>query len=523
MKKFLPLIFVLVLICSLSIGAMAQDLADSITLGLSNDVESFNPWLMAQDARQQVYYNQIYEPLARLTLDGQRDLVLAKSVEALGGGEYDIEIYDYIYDTKGNNIVASDIPFSFERCNEVGQLAWATRYLDHFEVTGDYTLKMFTKDESAVALDMLLKTVYIVSEKSYNESADQFAVDPVGTGPYALESYVPGSSVVLTARDDYWQTDESKITIASKLGSARTVTYKVITEASQLSLALEMGEVDVVAGKPGIVTADLVNFLDPARNVLPGYNATPYLDALIYHLEFNNSENSPLNDIRVRQAIAYAIDVPAIAYAVFGSDVGVCTTNSSPYYADYDPALDEASYYEYDEAKAKELLAEAGYANGLTIKMISQNTNDFSKTAQLVAAYLSAVGINCEVNNLESALFQTLRSDTTGTEWDICLNTVMGLNSTGRLGVIDKNAYSTGLNGLYLDDPVLQEKYMTANLAATYSPETVTDLLNYMTENCYLYSLFYRRGFVIAKDYVTDIALDRNIALIPGATTILAH
>ena len=108
--------------------------------------------------------------LARLTLDGQRDLVLAKSVEALGGGEYDIEIYDYIYDTKGNNIVASDVPFSFERCNEVGQLAWATRYLDHFEVTGDYTLKMFTKDESAVALDMLLKTVYIVSEKSYNES-----------------------------------------------------------------------------------------------------------------------------------------------------------------------------------------------------------------------------------------------------------------------------------------------------------------------------------------------------------------
>ena len=100
MKKLLFLVLVIAMVFSFSISAMAQDLADSITLGLSNDVESFNPWLMAQDARQQVYYNQIYEPLARLTLDGQRDLVLAKSVEALGGGEYDIEIYDYIYDTK---------------------------------------------------------------------------------------------------------------------------------------------------------------------------------------------------------------------------------------------------------------------------------------------------------------------------------------------------------------------------------------------------------------------------------------
>ncbi len=523
MKKIISLVLAAALLLGCCTFALA-DGAEKLTLGLTQDIESFNPWLMAQDARQQVYYNTIYEPLARLNYEGQRELVLAKSVEDLGGGAYAIEMYDSIYDTNGNNIVASDVPFSFDKCNEVGQLAWATRYLDHFEVTGDYTLTMYTKDESAVALDMLLKTVFIVSEKSYSESTDGFATDPCGTGPYELVSYVPGSSVVLQARDNYWQTDASLVSTAARIGSVKTVEYKVITESSQLALALEMGEVDAVAGTPGISTADFVNFMDENRNALSGYNVKAYLGALIYHMEFNCGENSVLNNQKLREAVAYAIDADAITYALFGTDAKACTTNSSPYYGDYDPSLDEASYFQYDDAKARELLAEAGYKEGeVTLRLIAQNTDEFNKLAQLIAAYCQAVGINVEVNIYENALFTTMRADTTGKEWDICLNCVMGLNSTGRLGVLDKNAYSTGMNGLYLDDETLQEKYMAANLASTYGPETVTDLMNYVTDNCYLYTLYYKTGYVIAKDYITDIVLDRNIAIIPGASAIETH
>lgn len=496
--------------------------ATEVTEGLSMDVESFNPWLMAQDARQQVYYNHIYENLANLTLDGKRDLVMAKSVTAESSGVYDIELWNNITDSNGNNITADDVIFSFDQCNAVGQLSWATRYLDHFEKTGDYTLKMYTKDESSVALDMLLKTVFIVSQKSYEASSDQFATTPVGTGPYTLKEYVPGSSVVLTARDNYWQTDDSARSQASAVGSIKTINYKVITDSSQLALALEMGDVDIVAGQ-GVSNTDYSNFMDDSRNAKSGFTVEPYINALIAHLELNCGDGSPLANESLREAIAYAIDKQAIVTNLFGTDAAVCNTNSSPYYADYDSALDATAPYPYSPDKAKEKLKEAGYTEGqLTLNLITQNIDYFSKTATLIQAYLEQVGIHCKVSVDEDALFQTTRADTTGKAWDLCLNTTMGLNSTGRLGVLDKNAYSTGKNGLYLDDPTLQEKYSTANLAATYSKDTVTDLLKYVDEKCYLIPLYYRKGYAIATANVKKIVLDRNIALIPGASEIEA-
>ena len=126
---------------------------------------------------------------------------------------------------------------------------------------------MNTQDESAVALDMLLKTVFIVSEESFSESTDGFATSTVGTGPYTLNSYTPGSTIQIIARDDYWQTNDELISSASKLGSVQTINYTVITESSQLSLALQMGDVDAVYGT-GLSNADLGTFLDEERNPL---------------------------------------------------------------------------------------------------------------------------------------------------------------------------------------------------------------------------------------------------------------
>ena len=499
-----------------------RELADTVTLGLSIDVGSFNPWLMAQDSTQQVYYNKIYEPLANLTIDGERDLVIAKSVESQGEGSYAIEIWDTVYDSAGNHITVDDVIYSFDMCIEAGQLAWATRYLDHIEKVDDYNMIMYTQDESAVGLDMLLKTVFIVSQDAYEASTDEMAVTPVGTGPYVLEEYVSGSSVTLTARDDYWQTDEESRSDASQVGSITTIEYKIITDSSQLSLALEMGEIEVAAGT-GVSSTDYGNFMDDDRNALDGYTVVSYTNALIEHLELNSGEGSVLNNILLRQAVTYAIDKDAIVQNIFGSDASVCNTNSSPYYGDYDSSLDDEAPYPYDPDMAKELLAEAGYEEGeITLELICQNVDTVTKCAQLIAAYLEAVGIHCNVNIYEDALFQTSRADTSGTAWDICLNRTQGLNSPGRLGVLDINAYDTGMNGVYVTDDTLQDLYMEANLASSYSTETVTALLEYVDEMCYVVPLYYQKGYVIATDNVTEIALDRNIALIPGLSTIYA-
>jgi hypothetical protein len=97
----------------------------------------------------------------------------------------------------------------------------------------------------------------------------------------------------------------------------------------------------------------------------------------------------------------------------------------------------------------------------------------------------------------------------------------MSLNTPGRLGLIDMNGYTTGLNGLFINDPELQEKFDAANLASSYSTETVTDLLNYLEEMDYIYPTHYMYQYFVTSDRVTDIVLDRNLAMIVGASTVV--
>ena len=490
--------------------------ADSMVIGMQLDPESFNPWIMANDARQQCFYNKIYETLAFLRPDGSREYVLAKSVEPNGQGCYKIILHDNIFDSNGNQITASDIEFSYNQCFATGQLAWGIKYLDHFEIINDYELDMYLNQESAVALDMVLKTCHIVDEDSFNASPDGFATTPVGTGPYVLDKYVPGSEVVLTARD-YWQKDEALQATSGKQGSVKTVTYKVISDPAQLALALEMGDIDACIN---IAVADLDTFLNEDRTAKDGYNVVQVLNPLVYYIGYNCGEDSPLKDIKLRQAISYAIDMEAIAAGLYGSDGSVAHTNSSVYYNDYDAALNEHIPYKYDAEKAKQLRAEAGYAEGeLTLELVCNTEFMYAQTASMVQAYLKAIGINVNINTYEAAMFNTLINDSAG--FDMYMNCTMSLNTPGRMGLFDLNGYSTGLNGLFFNDPVLQEKFEAANLATTYGKETVTDLLNYVEENAYNYPMYFAYTYLITRDNVTEIVYDRNNAFVPNACTVV--
>lgn len=490
--------------------------ADSMVIGMQLDPESFNPWIMANDARQQCFYNKIYETLAFLRPDGSREYVLAKSVEPSGQGCYKVILHDNIFDSNGNQITASDIVFSYEQCFATGQLAWGIKYLDHFDIVNDFELDMYLNQESAVALDMVLKTCHIVDEDSYNASPDGFATTPVGTGPYVLESYVPGSEVVLTARD-YWQQDESLQATSGKQGSVKTVTYKVISDPAQLALALEMGDIDACIN---IAVADLDTFLNEDRTAKEGYNAIQVLNPLLYYIAYNCSENSPLKDQAVRQAVSYAIDMEAIAAGLYGTDGSVAHTNSSVYYSDYDQGLNDHIPYQYNVEKAKQLLADAGYAAGdLTLELVCNTEFMYAQTASMIQAYLKEIGITVNINTYEAAMFNTLINDPTG--FDLYMNCTMSLNTPGRLGLFDLNGYATGVNGVFVNDPVLQEKFDAANLATSYSVETVTELLNYIEEQAYNYPMYYSYSYLITRDNVTDIVYDRNNAFVPNACTVI--
>lgn len=222
----------------------------------------------------------------------------------------------------------------------------------------------------------------VVSPDALASDPEALATQTVGAGPYALDSgnSVAGSRYVYTARDDYWNPD-------AQLWDEVVIT--VIENAEQRLNALKAGEIDYAAGDLG--TADAA--ASAGLQVL-------YAPTIVYGLSLldrDGSLGSPLGDVRVRQAINYAMDRDSIATALLG-DYGFPTEQTIvPSEPGYQTSLE--GHYPYDPEKAKSLLAEAGYADGFTLPVIASTSATAATLAQVYVEQLAAVGITVELDS----------------------------------------------------------------------------------------------------------------------------
>lgn len=214
---------------------------------------------------------------------------------------------------------------------------------------------------------------------------DWMKTNPVGTGPFAFDSFEPDSYVKLVKNTSYWG-DEPPLD---------TITFQVCSEAATQQLSFENGEVNGIFDASANVTSTLRN---KGANVKVAAGA-------IYALCFDRDTNPALADVRVREAIEYAIDKEAIC--------------GGPGYGLYIPAYqvvpsDNAAYNQscaprkYDPEKAKQLLAEAGYADGLTLDMFVLETY-WKEGPVAVQAYLKDVGITLNLNYGNQAAYNDIR------------------------------------------------------------------------------------------------------------------
>lgn len=184
---------------------------------------------------------------------------------------------------------------------------------------------------------------------------ERTALDPVGSGAYVLdtEASVTGSTYVLERRDDYWNVEAYPF---------ETITVRVITDAQAQLNALQAGELDA-----GGLTADQVATVEAAGLTTTFVEAMAVASVLI--LDRNGDVQPALADVRVRQAINLAFDRAGYLQALLGGGGRVTNQFFNPYLGGYDPELDE--YYDFDVEAARDLMAEAGYADGFSVTMPS--------------------------------------------------------------------------------------------------------------------------------------------------------
>ncbi|MGK4329790.1 glutathione ABC transporter substrate-binding protein [Lonsdalea quercina] len=219
--------------------------------------------------------------------------------------------------------------------------------------------------------------------KQYPDEA-QLRVHPVGTGPFKFSEWQQGKDVKLVKNDHYWQQGWPKVD---------SVTFYPAPEDSTRVASLKAGQSDVIYPLP----SDLVNTVKSDSKLAIQSDAGIYL----YWIAMNN-QSPELKDVRVRQALNYAINRDIWLKVSFA---GLGTTAQSPMAPNvqfFQPQTDPN--YSYNPAKAKALLKEAGYGNGLTLKLWTTNRTDYIRSAQFFKQQLEQVGVKVTVTPMDSGM-----------------------------------------------------------------------------------------------------------------------
>jgi peptide/nickel transport system substrate-binding protein len=290
---------------------------------------------------------------------------------------------------------ADDAAYSIKRAANKATSSYSNDFssLDKVEAVDKYTLKLTLKNPVAGFLGYVanINGGNMVCKKAAEEMGDGFSKKPIGTGPFMFAEYQPQQFVRLVANKQYFrgapQIDE--------------IIYRYIPSDSSRDLAFQSGELDMIYGKQDQSWVDRTKQL-PGVKVLamePGEMSALYLNVTV----------KPLDDIRVREALAYAIDRKAIvAFKGAGSSREAVSVVPSGYLG----TDEKAPLFPYDPAKAKQLLAEAGYPNGVTVKSIHTTLTGMQTLLQAIQAQLKKSGINLDIEEVEHATFHAqIRKD----------------------------------------------------------------------------------------------------------------
>ncbi len=237
------------------------------------------------------------------------------------------------------------------------------------------TLELTTDGPFAATLTAI-QNAFMMSPTAVQAAGDQIARKPVGTGQYRFVDWVPGERLVMEANPDYWGT-KAKI---------QRLTWKPVTEASTRIVALRTGQADLIANIPPQL-ADQVSGPDMKLERVPG---------ILITIMFNFAMK-PFDDPKVRQALNHAVNVDEIIQFVLGGAATRLASATKPGMLGHDPDLKP---YPYDPAKAKQLLAEAGFPNGFEATLDAPNgryLND-KAVAEAIVGQLNKVGLNITLN-----------------------------------------------------------------------------------------------------------------------------
>lgn len=383
MKKKLQRLFV-GLFCAMLCGtALASKKDNTLVIAWARGLESLD--LYFSTAREAIIISRL---LFDTLLDkdpktGDFRPLLARSFQVLDDKSIELNLRDDVYFHDGSKMTADDVVFTLNWVKQPENKVIHQQnvsWIDWVEKVGDYRVVVHTKYPNPSALDFLAGPLPIYSKKYYEKVGPAgMGIHPIGTGPYRLTELRPGDSMVLERNSQYFSGGPKGTP------SVERITQRSIPEENTQIIELINGKIDWIWK----LSPDQAARLKTRQGVT-------VIDAptmRIGYLQFDvagRSGPSPLQDLKVRKAIAHAINRQGIAKRLMGSSAEVVHAFCHPTQFG---CTNNVAKYDYDPAKARELLDQAGYPDGFSVKLYSYENR---RVIEAILADLAAVGIKAE-------------------------------------------------------------------------------------------------------------------------------
>lgn len=339
---------------------------------------------------------------------------------------------------------SADVLYSYNRIKDpktASPYAAEFNNLDNITAPDNYTVIITLKAPDGNFLNQVANyhQGQIVKKEVVEKFGDKLKWNPIGTGPYEVEKMDPSSEMILVRHEGYYK------------GPApiQKLIFSIIKDESTATIALQKGEVDVV----------MRSSLEQNLAVLEkaGFKMN-HTDNYAVSLKVFNLKNPILANVKVRQAWAYAVDFNAISTSVTPKTQKAAKSILLDWMEGYS---ENTTQYKYDPVKAKQLLVEAGYPNGFSIKQLSTSATGISEAMQLEQEYLKKVGINLEYDLVDTPTLNTKRNKG---EFEISGRLLPAINPDMILFsyLHPDNLAPKGLNGASYNNPELTKKLEAA-------------------------------------------------------------
>lgn len=378
MAKFAAALATLVFVLSCG-GTAAKNIKNTtVTISLGSDLETMDPHTNTS-ALTTTLHRYLFDTL--MHRPNGTDLVpwAAKSFKQVDSKTLEFTMREGVTFANGEDVDAQAVRYSLMRPLQPGfktVLVPLFRVIDRIDVVSKWVVRVHLKTSDPGLLRRLADYGHLVPPRQYSRmTPEEAALKPVGSGPYRLARWEKGVEIIFEANPGYWKPDAPHI---------KTVRVVPIREDGTKVAALLKGEVELVNQVPAQYIEKLKSSPETRVELVRGTR--------VFHVGFTHGIDSPLKDVRVRRAVAHAIDRNVLVKNVVEGYGIVANQPLHQWTEGYDAK--RAWPYEFSPQKSRQLLAEAGFANGLDIDFISPEgryTKD-KEVAQAIAGMLQGAG-----------------------------------------------------------------------------------------------------------------------------------